>query len=326
MRVGLYTSPHLVDFRERFRVDGRPLDTEELLVVGRRVLAEHPKLTFFEVTTLIALEVFAEKEVDVAVLEVGLGGRLDAVNAVDADAVGITRIAMDHQEYLGTTLAAVAREKAEVMRAGRVVVWAQQCPEAAMVLERVAARVGAKVTSAHPALGRDPRWLGGAFSDNVAVARALASVMGAAQLGVDDFRWPARRDTFLDGFVLDVAHNPEGAASLVEFLGDSPPAEGILGLSRNKDAEGICAALAQLPTRWHLTAAGSPRAMPAAELARRAGVLTVESVTESVEDALGRVPAREERVLVTGSVYLMGDFLEAVGAPVEFFSLFGARA
>lgn len=318
LRVGLYTSPHLLDFTERFRVDGFPLGRSDVLHAGRMVLARCPELTFFEATTVIALELFARASVDVAILEVGLGGRLDAVNAVEPDAVAITSIALDHQDYLGDTLEAVAAEKAAVMRAGRPAVLAPQRPAADAVLRAWAARLGA--TLAAPVDGAAPAWMSGPFADNAAVARGLAHELGASDLNLAGFRWPARRDTALDGYVLDVAHNPAGAVSLTSYLGDDAPAVGILGLSADKDAEGIAAALASLPTRWVLTQARSRRAMAVSRLAQRVAALDVLAVSQCVQEAI-EAASTDGAVLVTGSVYVIGDLLEAVNAGPEFFSL-----
>lgn len=320
VRVGLYTSPHLVDFTERFRVDGAPVPRALVMRCGQRVLAQCPELTFFEVTTAIALLAFAELGVEVAVLEVGLGGRLDAVNAVNPVAVGVTSIALDHQAYLGDTLEAVAREKAGVFRAGVPAVIAPQPESVRAVLASEAERIGAVVTQGHPQPAL-PEWLRGQFEDNVAVAAALAGIFGVTNFGVDGFRWPARRDEFLDGFILDVAHNPAGAASLAEYLGLRAPAFGILGVSADKDAAAIAAALAPLRTRWVLTSASSPRAMTVAALAAAATpALDVAAVTPTVAEAIGSIPAGT-RTLVTGSVYVIGDLLRAVAVDPEFFSL-----
>ncbi len=320
VRTGLYTSPHLLDFTERFRVDGSPVSREQVMVAGRRVLAAGPDLTFFEVTTLIALLVFEAEGVEVAVLEVGLGGRLDAVNAVDPDLVGITSIALDHAAYLGDTLGEVAAEKAAVMRAGVPVVWAEQTEAALAVLRGHAERVGAVVVPPDAAVGL-PGWLAGAFAGNVGVARALARELGVEELGLDGFRWPGRRDDSLPGFLLDVAHNPAGAAGLAAHLAADPPTVGVLGVSSDKDVAGMVAEFRSLPTQWILTVARSPRAMTLEQLRAASAGLDVVGCAPDIDAALVLAAAFPGPVLVTGSVYLMGDFLQAVGAGPAFFSL-----
>jgi dihydrofolate synthase / folylpolyglutamate synthase len=327
VRTGLYTSPHLLDFTERFRVDGRPADRAAVMAAGRTVLDAGADLTFFEVTTLIALVLFRDAGVEVAVLEVGLGGRLDAVNAVEPDVVGITSIALDHAAYLGDTLSQVAAEKAGVMRAGVPVVVATQGVAAGEVLSTHAAELGAIWIALNPAPREElPDWLRGVFADNVAVARSLAVQLGVVDLDLEGFRWPGRRDTWLPGFVLDVAHNPAGARGLADHLGAAAPPLGILGLSADKDAVGIAAALAPLPTRWVLTRASSPRAMDCLTLEREASELDVLSVVPTVADALALTKERGAPVLVTGSVYVMGDLLHALGVGAEFFTLSRRRS
>ncbi|HEU4410691.1 MAG TPA: folylpolyglutamate synthase/dihydrofolate synthase family protein [Polyangiaceae bacterium] len=230
--VGLYTSPHLCRFSERVRVDGDPVDDDLLADCLERALAADAELTFFEVATLAALAAFRERKVDLWVLEVGLGGRLDATNIVEGKATtAITRVAYDHTDRLGPTLMAIAREKAGILRPGAPCVVGRLHPDALAVVEEVAAEIGARV---HEASGEDeahvvdlyPPSLPGVFQRSnamvaVAIARALELPDRAIAEGLLDTQWPGRFEILEtpEGYVvLDCAHNPDGALALKNSL------------------------------------------------------------------------------------------------------------
>lgn len=234
-RTGLYTSPHLVHFTERIRIDGEEVARADVVSMVERIrrLAPPEKtgLTFFEVATLVALTVFAREEVDLAVLEVGLGGRLDATNVVEPLVSAVVSIDLDHQAYLGTTLDEIAREKAGVMRAGCPVVVAEQIPpEARRALSEMATRIGAKVLE--PRKGNfELRLPGSHMQRNAAVAAALVHAAGEAlpELRVPDdvaaeafagVEWPGRLASMDLGAptLIDGAHNREAADALLEAL------------------------------------------------------------------------------------------------------------
>jgi dihydrofolate synthase/folylpolyglutamate synthase len=257
LRAGLYTSPHLHRFAERIRVDGRLLGDRALLrriTEIRRFLEspEAPALTFFEATTLLAFEALRDARVDAAVIEVGLGGRLDATNVLDAPLVSvITRIALDHQAYLGDTRAAIAGEKAGIAKAGAPLVLGAREPDVREVVEAAARAVGAgplwrlgDEVCVEPGRGerfavrtpvgvvRDLRTrLPGAHQrDNAALAVAALHAARARGLSVDDdalraglarVRWPARLERVRRGdrtFLFDAAHNPDGCDALAAYL------------------------------------------------------------------------------------------------------------
>ncbi|MCC6898717.1 MAG: bifunctional folylpolyglutamate synthase/dihydrofolate synthase, partial [Polyangiaceae bacterium] len=182
-RVGLYTSPHLVRFAERIQIDGAPLDDDTLAAVLDRVMTEAPDLTFFETATLAAFLAFKEAKVDLAVLEVGLGGRLDATNVIPPPKVAvITRVAFDHMEELGDSLSKIATEKAGIIKKGTTVVVGKLHPDARDVIERQAAQVGAHLvalSSPEPIPGAAlayPRFA--MFGSNLAVAVTVAQELG----------------------------------------------------------------------------------------------------------------------------------------------------
>jgi len=345
-RVGLYTSPHLCSFRERIRVNGEPIPPDAVVdgVDALGTLIARFDATMFEAATALALDHFAREAVDVAVLEVGLGGRLDATTVGRPAATVLGQIDLDHREYLGDTLAAIAGEKAAIIRSG-VALSAAQAPEATDVIVRRAAEAGiplllegrdlhviveAKSLSGQriSCTGPDFRMSGvelpllGAFQPgNALLAIAAARVLGvgepAIRTGVARARWPGRfeivrRDPLL---VLDGAHNPAGARALArslrELFGEAPLTL-VLGLSHDKDAAGILAALAPLATRLVLTRASNDRAAdPHALVAALPTGAPPAEIAESAAQAL-RVAMQIPHtpiVCVAGSLYLLGDVL-----------------
>ena len=242
-RSARYTSPHLVDLAERFVIDGRPVGQDALVtavadvrdaidgLLAERALTVQP--TFFEVTTAVAFELFRRAGVEVAVVEVGLGGRLDATNVVSPIATAITSIAFDHQKYLGSTLRAIAFEKAGIIKPGVPVVVGELDPEAATVIERIADERGAELirTSARDAADFTVGLPGAHQLANAAVAARLLTLLDARGISVSPEaiaaglahpEWPGRLDLrrLPDGreVLLDAAHNPAGAAALASYL------------------------------------------------------------------------------------------------------------
>jgi dihydrofolate synthase/folylpolyglutamate synthase len=351
-RVARYTSPHLVRIEERFVIDGREVSTGDLRdalaavqsttesLVQKGVLDQLP--TFFECTTAAAFELFRRARVDIAVLEVGLGGRLDATNIVQPIATAITSIDFDHQAQLGHTLESIAREKAGIVKSGvplvcgplpdvaeqtiRAVCVSQgapliraidvvhvTAPEAKGTLDiRAGSRTLAGVTLSLP--GRHQR-------DNAAVAVALLDEVSRAgfavsdaaiRSGLSDVRWPARLERFVhDGveILLDAAHNPAGARALASHLQDIGWSRVTLlfGAMHDKDVPGMLAPLAAACETIVCTTAPSPRAMSASDLAAvaRQVVRSVE-VAPDFHDALHRSIALGRPVVAAGSIFLIG--------------------
>ncbi|PYM87725.1 MAG: bifunctional folylpolyglutamate synthase/dihydrofolate synthase [Candidatus Rokuibacteriota bacterium] len=347
-RVGLYTSPHLVSFRERIRVDGEAIAEDDVAdgFDAIATLVARLDATMFEASTALALDHFAREAVDVAVLEVGLGGRLDATTVGTPAVTAIARIDLDHQEVLGATLAAIAAEKAAIIRSG-VAVSAAQAPEAADVLLARAAAVGvpllmegrelsvrvrARDLEAQTIDAAGPGWrleglrlplLGVYQPSNALVALAAARTLGvrdaACREGLARARWPGRfevlraRDRIV---VLDGAHNPAGAAalaaSLTEWFGTTPLTL-VFGALRDKDAPGMLAALAPRARRLIFTASSSPRAARPEALRDAAPHGAAVELADSAPEALA-LAAREPRtpiLCVAGSLSLLGDVLRA---------------
>ena len=283
LRVGLYTSPHLCTFRERFLVDGAPASQQELQEGAEliRPLAHRHGLSFFEASTALAFHIFASRNVDVAVLEVGLGGRLDATRVAAPVLTAVTNVALDHREYLGDTLEAVAREKAGLARRDIPFITSERDPMSRQVLRDGATEAGAPFRFMDPAEAvRHLRWdrsgtafrletapwgslpiesplLGAYQAGNVALAvRALEDLppdlmpgKEAVMEGVGHARNPGRLQLVPhDGltWLLDVAHNPAGAGSLaasLERLALPEPVRFVVGILADKDGPGILAGL-----------------------------------------------------------------------------------
>lgn len=350
-RVGRYTSPHLVDFRERIVVDGMPMPPAEIVrwLDERAPLVDRLGATFFEVTTAMAFDWFAKAGVDVAVIEVGLGGRLDATNVVTPVSAGVTSIGYDHQEYLGHSLGEVAAEKAGIYKSGAAAVVGETNPAVADVLDHAAALVGsAPVMRA----GRDYRvgdvsvhadstrfaiegiWpesrtlqtaLVGAYqADNAGTALAMLAAAGApwsAALDHVDEVLPsirlAGRFQHVGPWIFDVAHNPDGAATIGQTLALTPvprPLWALVTVLKDKDWRGILRALAPSVDGFVIsdsaTAPASRRwdAEEAAEEARATGVPV--HLERDFDRAMRFAMTEAATVLVTGSFHTVGDVME----------------
>jgi dihydrofolate synthase / folylpolyglutamate synthase len=305
-RVGLYTSPHLVDFRERIRVDGEMIAEEQVSQLTQQVrdaCRNRLSPTFFECTTAMAFQYFADAPVDVAVVEVGLGGRFDATNVIGPVACAITTIALDHQEYLGPTLSSIAAEKAGIIKPRIPVVVGQLDTEAEGTINRIALERQAPMHR----LNRDFRTVGASTNwfdyqgvsrryeglmcplagrhqlDNAACALALLEVAAAEGIlvseqairqGLRSVKWEGRLEIVerRPTIVLDGAHNPAAAAvladSLAEMMRDRPQGRLIfvLGMMRDKNHQGFIAPLRHLIGEVVLTQADLPRSATVPEL------------------------------------------------------------
>jgi dihydrofolate synthase / folylpolyglutamate synthase len=345
-RVGLYTSPHLVSFRERIRVDGEAIGEDAVVdgVEALGTLISRVDATVFEATTALALDHFAHEHIDIAVLEVGLGGRVDATTVGRPLVAALGPVDFDHREFLGDTLEAIAAEKAAIFRSGTAISAAQP-PEAAAVVVAHAARAGVpllmegrelsvalrdrsldgqRIDCAGPGWRLDDLRLGllGAYQPRnallaVSAARVLDVGERAIREGLARARWPGRfevRRREGGWLVLDGAHNPAGAralaASLEAYFGDTPITF-VVGVLRDKDAAGILRPLLDRARRVVLTAFGSPRAAAPEQLRALVPSSLPAVVAPTVAAAL-RAAEEEPRspiVCVAGSLALVGDAL-----------------
>lgn len=336
-RTARYTSPHLERLEERFVIDGADVATAELSVVlaglrtavesliSQNVLAGPP--TFFECATAAAFELFRRAGVEIAVLEVGLGGRLDATNVVQPVATAITTIDFDHQAQLGSTIEEIAMEKAGIIKPGVPVVIGCLPPAAERVVQKTAASVGAPLVRAcaespggAPARAGLP---GKHQEENARVVTALLRALNghgfvvpdeAIAYGIEHVQWPGRLELFQRGgtdILLDAAHNPAGARALSAYLQDAGwtrPAL-IFAAMADKDVRGILAPLLPRVGQIICTTAPTARAARADDLARLVREMAPGQTVRSFEnpaDALAHACASSSRVVAAGSMSLIG--------------------
>jgi dihydrofolate synthase/folylpolyglutamate synthase len=323
LRTGLYTSPHLCRFAERIRVGGKPIDDAALDAHLSRALA-HEALSFFETATLAAFLALREARIDLGVIEVGLGGRLDATNVLERPrAAAITRIALDHTEVLGETLEAIAREKAGIAKPGLDLVNGPSNASVRAAIEGVAHAAGATVTAAEDDADAS-RFLDGASigldgahqRDNARIAYILGRRIGASHeacaAGIANVKWPGRLETLTTTrgeVLLDAAHNPDGARALAGHLAALPRANPartalIFGTLADKAWPEMIDVLApHAERRFYVTPKGRAATDPNAIAARASG-----EVALNIADAYERaIAAGSKLVVACGSVYVVGE-------------------
>lgn len=359
VRVGLYTSPHLVDFSERIKINGEMIREEDVLRLGvplkdimEKMEAEdkEKQLTFFEFTTGLAFKYFAEMKVDIVVTEVGMGGRLDATNVIVPEVAAITRIGLEHTNYLGKTIQDIAREKAGIIKPGARVVTCERGREALSVIETTCRKKGAVLR----AIGKDfdvshvhqtfhgtdfdysGRWnladlktrlLGGYQAENAAGAIAIIEELGTCgthvsedeiRRGLLSARWPGRLEVVSENplVILDGSHNPDGVTTTVKVLTDLKltPLTYVLGCMDDKDARGIVRAIAPTASIIICTQSRYKRALPAEKLS-----MIVNEEFKGPHDIVTRSEGAFEQaintyggrgVCVIGSLYVVGEAIQ----------------
>jgi dihydrofolate synthase / folylpolyglutamate synthase len=361
VRAARFISPHLVDLSERFVIGESPVTRDALQeaaddvldcaekLIANGTLAVHP--TFFEATTAIAFELFRRQQVEVAVIEVGLGGRYDSTNVITPLAGAITSIGLDHQQHLGDTIEAIAFEKAGIIKPGMDLVTGAVPDAARDVIARVAADQGARIIDANtdtrvtgsnaegstltietPENRYGPLSLALRGEHQVGNARVAIRLVEAArrrgigvtkeaiERGLTRVDWPGRLERIrVDGgreVLLDAAHNVDGAQALAAYLATEPQRPAlVIGVMRDKDIEGILAALLPVVSSVIATAAPTPRAIPARDLANRIAAMGARvpvrvepDPTSAVEQAL----AASSTVCVAGSIFVVGAVRDAL--------------
>jgi len=335
-RCGLFTSPHLQTFRERIRVGTDFIDEDRVVDLVERVKwagsQVEAELTFFEFGTLMALLEFSLADLDMAVFETGLGGRLDATSVVESVASVISSIGLDHCEWLGDSEEEIAREKAGIIRAGVPVVTGRMQPGPQVVIGSVARELGSRWLR----WGRDfgpsseTGLEGKAQRHNAGLAAALIRVLAdrfpvddeQLRLGLENVIWPGRLETVANEpwVVLDVAHNPQSVSLLVEELcelGLPRPLVLVLGVMADKDWGEMACSLFPIADRVVLVPVDNPRALDPGQLVNLADGLLPWELAETASAGLRSARSaagREGSVLVTGSVFLVGElYREAAG-------------
>lgn len=345
LRVGLYTSPHLHCFTERIRIEGVPIARQELSMLAEtiRQAAEGIPVTFFEATTAMALLAFQKYPVDIAVIETGLGGRLDATNIVDPQLCLITPISLDHSEHLGETLAEIASEKAGIIKPGVPVVVGKQHPEAAKVILSTAARLDATVCLAE----REFFWQGNHDSLSVVLgddhlcdlscrlpgkhqldnfAQAVAGALELRKLGVDvtdagirkagkTVVWPGRLEWLGDSrqILLDVSHNQAGIACLAQYLAEQKVSQIhlVTGLSGERNPAEILSPLAKYAATVYAVPVSYAQSVPPAQVVawatqQKIPVFEYVSAVDGFSAAL-KGAKQNALVVVCGSLYLVAE-------------------
>jgi len=330
-RTGLFTSPHLIDFRERIRVSGGEIpETQCAAMLGslREICqAMDPHPTFFEITLALAMRWFRESNCDLIILETGMGGRLDATTAVPADVCVITPIGMDHMDWLGDTLEKIAAEKAGVFLPGKPAISAPQEPEARVVLEKTANEVRAPLEFVEqPLLGYAINLAGNHQRWNAALAVAALHHVGLplrednVRHGLTHVSWPGRFEEVRPGVILDGAHNPQASHALRETWLERYAHQKchlVFSAVAGKDVANILNIIAPLAVRIFICPVNTPRAMAASEIASHLPPgAPPHECHDTFSSAFDAAASGDALVLVAGSLFLVGEaraFLTGVG-------------
>jgi dihydrofolate synthase/folylpolyglutamate synthase len=338
VNAGLFTSPHLIHFRERIKDAERCISSAEIVsgVATLQKITEGwvPSPTFFELTFALAMDWFRKRKREWVVLETGMGGRLDATNTVTPAVSIITSISLDHQLMLGQTLREIATEKAGIIKPGVPVVTIRQIPEAMDVISQTARDRGAPlIIVTTPLRGYQLGLFGQHQMWNAALALAALKAAGfklaenILRDGLKNVDWPARFQRFAqDRIILDGAHNPDAAQTLVRTWHAAFPGEKasiVFGGVATKDVLSTVRALQPIAAHWHLTGFQSPRSVPPAEVKNLLKSIYGDSVHshthKTIEEALAAAKGDKERILVTGSLYLAGEMLAHLRGEKELF-------
>lgn len=314
-KVGLYTSPHIATFRERIRIQGEMISEEETANLLEEIFTlidrTHIPATFFEVATLLAFLAFARNPVDIAVLEVGLGGRLDATNIVSPTLSVITSISLDHTDLLGTTLDKIACEKAGIIKTGIPILAGPRTPR--NPIEEIAE---ANKSPYFRVEGTFPSY----EEENRAVAKRAMELLKLSPQAIHEALPalpPCRMEEVKPGIILDVGHNPDGLEQLFRSLRHKYPKHSfrvVCGLSKNKDLAACMAILKQNADFIHLTEAPSGRAAKASDLSHFLGQHFSQdiSIKSSIHQAISSLQGNQ-LLVICGTFFIMADAREALG-------------
>jgi dihydrofolate synthase / folylpolyglutamate synthase len=321
LRTGLYSSPHLVRFNERIQVSGQPITDDEVLaglsVIREAIVRSGCTPTFFEITTALGFLHFFTQRVDLAIMETGLGGRLDATNLITPLVSVITSIDLDHQKILGDSRAKIAREKAGIIKPGVPVASIAQSADVREVIDEVAASLSAPVTYTTEPItdlqiglaGSHQRLNAAVARDALAVAR-LGISSDAVKTGLKSVFWPGRFQALDDRLTIDGAHNLAASQRLVqtwrECYPDASPTI-VFGGLQDKDLGEMLSALAPIAARFFLVPVKNPRTEDPANIQLPRGIAGV--VFPGMQEAVEAAKKLAEPILVTGSLFLVGEVL-----------------
>jgi dihydrofolate synthase / folylpolyglutamate synthase len=321
LRTGLYTSPHLVRFNERIQVSGQPITDDEVLaglsVIREAIARSGCTPTFFELTTALGFLHFSTQRVDLAIMETGLGGRLDATNLITPLVSVLTSIDLDHQKILGDSRAKIAREKAGIIKPGVPVVSIAQSADVREVIDEVATSLNSPVTYITEPIadlqiglaGSHQRLNAAVVRDALAVAK-LGISPDALKTGLKSVFWPGRFQTLGDRVTIDGAHNLAASERLVQtwrecYPGSSPTI--VFGGLRDKELDKMLSALAPIAARFFLVPLNNPRGENPASIRLPGGISG--AVFPRVQEAVEAAYKLAEPILVTGSLFLVGEVL-----------------
>jgi dihydrofolate synthase / folylpolyglutamate synthase len=321
LRTGLYTSPHLVRFNERIQVSGQPITDDEVLTglnaIREAIASSGCTPTFFEITTALGFLHFVTQQVDLAIMETGLGGRLDATNLITPLVSVITSIDLDHQKILGDSRPKIAREKAGIIKPGVPVVSIAQTADVREVIDEVAASLGSPVTYTTKSITDLEIGLAGSHQRlNAAVARDALAVAklgissNALKTGLKSVFWPGRFQALGDRLTIDGAHNLAASQCLVQTWRECYPSASptiVFGGLGDKELDKMLSALAPIAVRFFLVPVNNPRAEDPANIRLPSGSSGV--VFPGVQEAVEAAKKLPEPVLVTGSLFLVGEVL-----------------
>jgi dihydrofolate synthase/folylpolyglutamate synthase len=335
-RTGLFTSPHLVTFHERIRVNGDMISekavADGLTSISNLVANWDPHPTFFEVVTALALKHFSDTRVEIVILETGLGGRLDATNAIQSNVSVITPIDFDHEKWLGKTISEIAAEKAGIIKPAVPVVSAAQRPEAEKEIRARAAECEVPLEFATNPYDKTSITLAGSYQKQnaalaIAALRALKIDVADSSIarGLASIDWPARFQRWDRRTIIDGAHNPAAARMLAEtwreIFGDRR-ATLVLAILSDKNLRGICEALAPISELVLLPKIRSERAADPKQLANVISSIVPSlphSITPSIAEAIELARSRPHPILLTGSLHFAGEALAHLrGEPAAF--------
>ena len=325
-RTGLFTSPHLISFRERVRVNGKEISEDEvargLTEIRERIRDWDPHPTFFEIATALALQHFQRTRCEILVLETGMGGRLDATNAIQSSVSVITPIDFDHEKWLGHSIVEIAKEKAGIIKPRTPVVSAPQRPEAEAIIRQRAEGCDAPLQFVNDPWTKTKIALHGEhqkMNAAVAIAALQAAGMTASDYtiarGLESVEWAARFQIWDERVVIDGAHNPASARILAQTWREefgNERATILLAILRDKNVAAIVEALRPIASQIVLLQIRSERALPPNELAQVISAITPSlpySTTPSVAEAISAAQRTSERVLITGSLHFAGEAL-----------------
>jgi len=315
LRTGLFTSPHLIDYRERIRVSGIEISEEktaDLLTEIRSLIEDwDPHPTFFEITLAVAMRHFRDCSCDLIVLETGMGGRLDATTAVPADVCVLTSISLDHSKWLGDTLSEIAEEKAGIALEGKPLICAPQQPEAELAIKRTANQRRAPLTFIDgPLVGYSLSLSGSHQRENAALACEAISAAGyhlsfdVVRYSLSHTNWPGRFERVRENLILDAAHNKHAAEVLVDTFQTEYPQQKatiLFGAVEDKSPQELIKILEPIASEFHFVPVNSPRGV-APKLHQTTRPSTIH---DNLTDALNAT--QSSLTLVTGSLFLLGE-------------------